>query len=98
VIVDIFYTRKRWQIENQTGAVRQVKDLAKNNIINGMPYFTTGQEKLLNDLRVNYYLNPKTLMHFSLGFIYQKEVLTGNQSDLNYVYFAFRTALRNVNF
>jgi hypothetical protein len=83
-LLNLNYTFKRLQIENMSCLTRSLANPGE------------GFKNIYNDSKINFYLNAKTLMHFSLGYIIQREDISGVSVSSNYVYFAFRTGLRNV--
>jgi hypothetical protein len=95
-IVNIVYSWRRWQFNSITRLTGQL------NSSNGTPSGQVGFSGVMNDTKilhnntqVNWFLNPKTTAHFSLGFVSHHESISGVQTKSSLVYFAFRTALFN---
>ncbi len=101
-VVFLTYSWHRWKLSSQTNLVKQLSNNAEDKYptttgkIPGIPYYSGGQKLYWENIQLNLYLNPKTLMNFSLGYTFRKEDLPGSFTTMNYLYFAFSTSLVNL--
>ena len=89
------YTWKRWQFSSFT----RLSQVYKKNVISpgnkfAFPTMSNGRT-IHNNTQLNWFLNPKTTAHFSLGYIIHQDEVAGIKSTQNMIYFSFRTALFN---
>jgi hypothetical protein len=91
------YNYRRWQLHHQTSYCKANQSLTSfDNVISPyIPYFVSNQKLLTSSTELNFFVNPKTLMHFSLGYTYRNAEKT-YQTTSSCIYFAFRTNLVNL--
>ena len=88
---------KRWQLSGQANIAKQLKKITDDKPYKQVtiPYFSNGNKLNWYKAEITFYLNTKTLMNFSLGYVYRKEKLEGGNNSMKYVYFSFNTKLFN---
>jgi hypothetical protein len=98
LIALVSYSWRRWQLSSHTNYANQLKNISDENSYKaaGVPYFTNGQKLLWQNFQMSWFMNPKNMVNFAIGYTYRKEALPGVTSASNYVYFAFRTSLINL--
>lgn len=94
-IFNVVYSLRRWQFNSFTRLTQQLNSSTGSNASGGFPAVTDNSKVLLHNSQINWYLNPKTTAHFSLGYIIHHATSTGVNTNSSFVYFAFRTALFN---
>lgn len=96
-LLNVVYTWKRWQFESFLRVSRlfpqEISATPDNSA--GFPENSTQKDVLHSYTQLNWFLNPKTTSHFSLGYIVHSEKSNGSSLNRNFVYIAFRTALFN---
>jgi hypothetical protein len=93
IVVNLSYLYKRFQVKTQSNYARPVKEGA---IFTGTPSLTSYNKLMLVNMQLNYYINPKTLAHISVGATLRREWQAGSILQQSYIYIALRTNLQNL--
>lgn len=96
-IFDLVYSWKRWQLTNFTRISSQLESNPGISPAGSVlfPTVTNSTQVIHNYAQLNWFLNPKTTSHFSLGYIIHKENVAGVETSYSMISFSFRTALFN---
>ncbi len=95
-LCNLVYSWRRWQFSSITGFIQPLESVSgPQPKTYGFPVMGNNREILHSNTQLNWFLNPKTTAHFSLGYVIHRESISGAATNNSLVYFAFRTALFN---